>query len=143
MASCSNSMGQMTTNLEGYYTQISLEENASGSMIVRHEALVEHREEYCLVGKFISAKPVNAIAMKDTFALLWRPERGMFFKELPNNRFLFKIYHVLDINKVIDFAPWTFKQNFLLFKKIMTCDDLERLYPLLQQRCGFKYKFFL
>ena len=47
----------------------------------------------------------------------------MFVKEVDNHRFLFKFHHVLNIGKVVDYGPWTFEQNLLLFKKLAESED--------------------
>ena len=66
----SKPVGKMNTNVVDYYAHLSLEDSEEGHMIVRKEVLAERREDHCLVGRFISNKPMNANNMKNTFASL-------------------------------------------------------------------------
>lgn len=49
---------------------------------------------------------------------LWKPEMGMYVKEIEANFYLYQFYHEIDINIVIEGSPWTLNMAQLIFKRI-------------------------
>ncbi|KAG8655611.1 hypothetical protein MANES_04G058040v8 [Manihot esculenta] len=50
----------------------------------------QHGEwRFCVVGRLFSDRAVNFDAFQHTMAIAWRPDPGMFVKELDNNVFIF------------------------------------------------------
>lgn len=84
--------------------------------------------ERCLVGSFITNKKINFLAMQDTLSSIWRPVKGVFMEEthVPNI-FLFKFFHDLDMQRVLDDGPWTFNQQVLLFKRLEKEEQLHMM----------------
>ena len=85
-----------------------------------NEAVVQTENndmQWCLVGKFLTEKPINFMYMKNTMTGLWRSVRGMCIKDVDQNLFLFQFYHHLDMNRVIRDGQWTFDQHLLLLNK--------------------------
>lgn len=68
----------------------------------------------CLIGKFITDRPINASIMEQTLAAVWRPVMRMYVKELEPNLFLFMFNHVLDLERIVEKGPWSFEQNLLV-----------------------------
>lgn len=64
--------------------------------------------QLCLVGSFLNEGVVDFTAMKHTLASLWRPEKGVYMKEIDVNLYIFQFYHELDIKRFISGSPWTF-----------------------------------
>ncbi|MBA0573339.1 hypothetical protein Golob_000617 [Gossypium lobatum] len=60
---------------------------------------------FSMVGCFLTASLVNFHAMRNTLANMWHPVKGVVISDLGENRFLFKFYHEVDINRVINGAP--------------------------------------
>lgn len=56
--------------------------------------------------------------MKQTLAVLWKPGRGVYIKELDVNLFLFQFYHEIDIKRVIDGCPWSFNRRALAIGRL-------------------------
>lgn len=77
---------------------------------------------HCLVGKFLSDRKVNYLAMQDTLSSIWRPVKRVLMEptSFPNT-FLFKFFHEL---RVLDDGPWTFNQQVLLLKKLEIDEQL-------------------
>ncbi|XP_074342770.1 uncharacterized protein LOC141680443 [Apium graveolens] len=61
--------------------------------------------------------------MQNVLSSLWRPKEGVEIHDLGSGRYSFMFYHILDLQKVIDGAPWTFEQNLLLFHKLKNTED--------------------
>ncbi|KAJ9189518.1 hypothetical protein P3X46_000801 [Hevea brasiliensis] len=56
--------------------------------------------------------------MKNTLADLWRPGRGMFVKEIEKGLFLFRFFHIVDMNRVWDGGPWSFNNHLLILHRM-------------------------
>ncbi|MBA0828322.1 hypothetical protein Goarm_013006, partial [Gossypium armourianum] len=56
--------------------------------------------------------------MRNTMVKLWHPLGGVLVSDLGEKRCLFKFYHELDIDRVINGAPWTFNNHLLVFHRM-------------------------
>lgn len=68
----------------------------------------------CLVGTFLTDRPINFLIMKHRMASLWRPGSGLFIKDLGSKLILFRFYHHHDLRWVMDGGPWTFDNHLLV-----------------------------
>lgn len=115
--------------MEGY-SNLSLESDDEGGLILEDipDNISQSGLEKCLVGSFITNKKVNFVAMQETLASIWRPVKGVFMEETSYpNIFLFKFFHDLDVQRVLNDGPWTFNQQALLIKKLEDGDQLQSL----------------
>ncbi|KAK6138562.1 hypothetical protein DH2020_027699 [Rehmannia glutinosa] len=95
------------------------EEEKGGVCIEEPENDVQSQEfRWCLVGRFLMGRQINFMAIKNRIALIWRPVKGVFIKELRPNLFLFQFFHELDITRVQSNGLWTFDNALLLKKKV-------------------------
>ncbi|KAM6600624.1 hypothetical protein CsatA_020233 [Cannabis sativa] len=105
-------------------TEVTLNEEEFGGLSLDAE---EDEEEYdvrwCLVGHFLNAGIIDIQAMQHMMAFLWKPGKGLYVKELAQNRFLFQFYHEIDIKKVINGSQWTFDRKQLIFKRLKVGDN--------------------
>lgn len=53
--------------------------------------------------------------MQNVLASLWRPKEGMEVNDLGGYRYLFVLYHVMDLHKVLERGSWSFEQNMLVY----------------------------
>ena len=83
----------------------------------------------CLVGRFLQIGTFDFLAMQQTLASIWKPGKGVFIKELEDNRFIFQFYHEIDIKRVLDGSPWYFNRKALILAR-MTQDCNPRNLPL-------------
>lgn len=74
--------------------------------------------QWTLVGRFLSNRPVNFIAMKSTLADLWRPLMGVRISRVVSDRFLFQFFHDFDFDRITTSGPWTFDGKLLLWKPL-------------------------
>ncbi|MBA0738531.1 hypothetical protein Gogos_011869 [Gossypium gossypioides] len=56
--------------------------------------------------------------MKETMANLWHPLGEVQISDLDGKRYLFKLFHELDIERVIMSALWTFNNHLLIFHQL-------------------------
>ena len=47
---------------------------------------------YYLVGRFLTAEPINFLAMKNTLAFIWELGKGINITEVGSGRFLFSVF---------------------------------------------------
>ncbi|GAU37478.1 hypothetical protein TSUD_207140 [Trifolium subterraneum] len=83
--------------------------------------------ELCLVGSFLTDKPVKFKQMKLCLANLWRPGQQVTISPVEENKFLFQFYHLWDMERVFQGGPWLFDNHMLVFKKltIVQLDEME------------------
>ncbi|KAM6600113.1 hypothetical protein CsatA_019722 [Cannabis sativa] len=89
------------------------------------QPLVEDAEidtRWSLVGRFLTEAPIDFMAMQNLMAVLWKPGMGMYVKDLGENKFIFQFYHEIDIQRVVDRSPWTFKNAPLIFERLKPGD---------------------
>lgn len=115
--------------LEDVYSKLSLEnEDDDGGLILENlpDNNVTTGFERCLVGRFLTSRKVNFMAMQDTLASIWRPVKAVFMEETNRtNIFLFKFFHDLDLQRVLNDGPWTFNQQVLIIKKLNMNEQLK------------------
>ena len=77
----------------------------------------------CLVGCFLTNRPVNLMAMKNTLASIWRPVKGVCIRDIHPSLFLFQFFHELDMDRVIKGGLWTFNQHLLITGRLKVGDN--------------------
>ncbi|MBA0615718.1 hypothetical protein Godav_015832, partial [Gossypium davidsonii] len=61
--------------------------------------------------------------MKSTMANLWHLVKGVQIRDLGEKRYLFKFFHIIDMERVINGAPWTFNNHLLILHKLKGGED--------------------
>lgn len=56
--------------------------------------------ELCLVGRFLTDRPIRTHIMKERMAGVWRPRKGVTIKEVELGRFVFQFFHKLDLSRI-------------------------------------------
>ncbi|MBA0682608.1 hypothetical protein Goari_024309 [Gossypium aridum] len=82
------------------------------------EGLGKSLYEYCLVGYFLIASVVHFQAVRNAMENLSHPLRGVLISDLGEKHYLFKFYHKVDIDRVVNEPPWTFNNHLLLFHRL-------------------------
>lgn len=111
--------------MEEAFAAIQIEEEEQGGLCYENdsEQLSEIDTRWCLVGRFLTDSHIDFQAMQHKMASLWRPGRGLYVKQLDNNRFLFQFYHELDISRVIEGSPWSFGRFHLVMERLKEGDN--------------------
>ena len=115
-------MATSKTSLEELYSQLSIEEEDEGGMVVAWVE-IKPKTTYVLVGQFLTEKNINFNAMQNVIASLWRSKEGMEVHDLGGQRYSFVFFHVLDRQKVLDGGPWTFEQSLLVYQCLQDNED--------------------
>ncbi|KAH1098357.1 hypothetical protein J1N35_015278 [Gossypium stocksii] len=87
------------------------------------EGLGKSLYEYCLVGYFLTASVVHFQALRNAMANRWHQFRGVLISNLGEKHYLFKFYHEVDIDQVVNEAPRTFNNHLLLFHRLKGEED--------------------
>lgn len=71
------------------------------SFQVDGDAEAKHDLQLCLVGRFLTDRPIIVLIMKARMAGIWRPVKGVTIKEASPGLFLFLFFHVRDMEAVL------------------------------------------
>lgn len=71
------------------------------SFQVDGDAEAKHDLQLCLVGRFLTDRPIRVLIMKARMAGIWRPVKGVTIKEASPGLFLFQFFHVRDMEAVL------------------------------------------
>ncbi|EEF43556.1 conserved hypothetical protein [Ricinus communis] len=74
-------MANLSTSIavvEGQHARIAREEEDGSGLIIpkQQEAFSGEQFQWCLVGKFLTDRPINCTAMRNALASIWRPVKG-------------------------------------------------------------------
>lgn len=96
--------------------ELSLSNDEDDELILDANTLAQQSgfSELCLVGRFLTDRNINFMAMKHRMAGLWRPGKGVAIHDLGGQRFLFQFFHVIDMKRVFEGGPWSFDSLLLI-----------------------------
>ena len=83
--------------------------------------------KWCVVGRFLTDKAVNCIALKNVLPPIWKLVRGVFIIETALNLFLFQFCHEMDMRRVLDDGPWTFEYNLLICRQLVVGETVAEI----------------
>nr|XP_023921435.1 uncharacterized protein LOC112032902 [Quercus suber] len=81
-----------------------------------------------LIGKFLTCKPFNKRAAKNTLRRAWGLEKSLQIIEVGPNLFQFKFQTEVDMVRIIQDGPWSFDNQLLLlqsWQKGMTVGNIK------------------
>ena len=100
-----------------------LEEEERGVEVSQQRALIVHR----LVSKFLTKLVLNVDAMARTFKSLWKLIGELKIRDVGDNIPLFEFEDILDLERVLEFEPWSYDKHLVVFQKAIDAE----LAPLL------------
>lgn len=113
------STGINVEDLGEKWNEFHIEEEDGGVLFDETEVLRDEVDaRWCLVGRVLSDRPVDFDALRNVMAALWRPGKGLFVKDLGDNKYLFQFFHEVDIQRVIEGSPWTFNKVPLVIERL-------------------------
>lgn len=110
-------------SLEDMYANLALEDEEEEELIVKNNEIVETKQTYVLVGRFLTEKNINFNVTRNVIVSLWRPKEGMEIHDLGGWRYSFVFYHIMDLREVVEDGPWSFKQTNLVFHQLEASED--------------------
>lgn len=113
--------------IEEQYANLSIEDDDEEGLVIEEGEEDGSKSDLalCLVGSFLTNRKINFGAMQDTLSSIWRPVKEVFMEEtvIPNI-FLFKFFHQMDKQRVLEDGPWTFNNQALIVKRLELGEQL-------------------
>lgn len=105
----------MAEELVEEWRKFSLTEDEGAGFTVEEDAMGNSlvQGSHCLLGKLITDKPFNKVALKSTMLRLWRVARGTMTQIIGDNLFIFQFKDEFERTRVLNGSPWLFN-NYLL-----------------------------
>ncbi|XP_058734223.1 uncharacterized protein At4g02000-like [Vicia villosa] len=83
--------------------------------------------QFCLVGRFLSDRPIHVKSMKARMADIWRPVKKVMIKEAMDDRILFQFSHQLDMEAALKGGPWSYDNHLLVIEKVQVGVQIENI----------------
>ncbi|XP_019171512.1 PREDICTED: uncharacterized protein At4g02000-like [Ipomoea nil] len=75
---------------------------------------------HCLVGRFLTERPIKFDHMLQVMASVWRPVMGVHAEALMDELFLFRFPHSKDLQRVLDDGPWSYENQIFVCDRVPT-----------------------
>ncbi|MCH81632.1 DUF4283 domain protein [Trifolium medium] len=116
----SNINQQITLNVEN----LSINDEDDELELEIDEDGPQKKEQYfCLVGRFLTNRPIRVKTMMSKMGEIWQPGRGMDIEEAYPGLFIFKFFHQIDVQHVLKQGPWSFDNHTLVLNTLMDEED--------------------
>ncbi|GMY38425.1 hypothetical protein FCV25MIE_33669 [Fagus crenata] len=105
----------MAEELVEEWRKFSLTEDEGAGFTVEEDAMGNSlvQGSHCLLGKLITDKPFNKVALTSTMLRLWGVARGTTAQIIGDNLFIFQFKDEFERTRVLNGSPWLFN-NYLL-----------------------------
>lgn len=120
-------MAYQHQKLDELYSRLTIEEEEADEIILGTDEVVKKSTEFVLVGRFLTEKNLNFNAMQNVIASLWRPIEGMEVHDIGGQRYVFILYHIMDVKKVLEGGPWSFDKSLLVLHMQLEGEDPQRV----------------
>ncbi|KAK1387792.1 hypothetical protein POM88_015970 [Heracleum sosnowskyi] len=110
--------------MEDMFATIQIEDEEHGGLSYKNitDELSDIDTRWCLVGRFLTDSSIDFQAMQHKMTS-WRPGRGLYVKQLDNNKFIFQFSREIDIRRVTEGSPWTFGRFHLVLERLKDGDN--------------------
>lgn len=125
-------MSDREPRVEDYMARLNIDGEEDDDFEFRVGGLAgegEFNANLCLLGRFLSDKPIRSHIMKDRLSGIWRPGRGVSIKEVEPGLFRFQFFHKVDLLRILNGGPWSF-DNYMLVLTSMQIGDVPSEIPL-------------
>ncbi|XP_073271467.1 uncharacterized protein [Primulina huaijiensis] len=115
---------QVETKMENSLADLSLSVEVEEDLQIGPSNIEHHIEssETCLVGRFLQTKHIHFQSMQNRMAEIWRPVKGVFVREIGDQRYLFHFFHEFDMEWALEGGPWTYDNQLLILKHLKQGD---------------------
>ncbi|CAN1293088.1 hypothetical protein LINPERPRIM_LOCUS21885 [Linum perenne] len=101
--------------MEHQVAQLSLEDDEEELVLEGFTAVPKVNDfSLRLVGFLLTDKNYNFQAFQNTIAGLWRPGRGVSFKDIGSKLMLIRFNHIVNLLRVLELGPWSFDYGLLI-----------------------------
>ena len=81
--------------------------------------MIVHR----LAGKFLTKRVLNVDAVARTFKPLWKPIGELKIQDIGDNILLFEFEDILDMERVLEYEPWSYDKHLVVFQKAIDAES--------------------
>ena len=110
--------------LDDMWSRFTLsEEEVQGADVPSSKEANVHR----LAGKFLTKHIINAEAVAQTFKPLWKPVGELKIRDVGRNVLVFEFDDALDLERVLEFKPWSYDKSLVIFQKTESVESAPSL----------------
>ena len=113
------------------YSKLPIEDEETEGMVLGAEEVIQTPVKFLLKWKFLTERNINFNTMQNVILSLWRPKKDMEVHDFGSQRYVFTLYHIIDVRKVIEGGPWSFEQNLLVLQRCSKEDNPQEV-PLVE-----------
>ena len=95
------------------------EEEERGAEVSQQKELLVHR----LAGKFLTKRVLNVDVVARMFKPLWKPIGELKIRDIGDNILLFEFDDALDLERVLEYEPWSFDRNLVVFQRTVDAES--------------------
>ena len=99
--------------LDDLWSRFTLFEEVQEANVPSSKEASVHR----LAGKFLTKRIINAKAIARTFKPLWKPAGELKIRDVGRNVLVFEFDDALDLERVLEFEPWSYDKSLVIFQK--------------------------
>ncbi|KAK5793159.1 hypothetical protein PVK06_034297 [Gossypium arboreum] len=85
--------------------------------------VVDQSYQFCLVGRCLTDSVFHFPSLCNTIADLWHLIGGICITNLGDKRYLFQLFHDVDVKRVISGTPWFFNNHLLILQRIQNGEN--------------------
>jgi hypothetical protein len=74
--------------------------------------------DHCLIGRILTDKNIRFQFLKEHISHLWQPVKGVTIIPLEQGKFLFQLFHKLDVENILNGGPWLYDSSMIVLQKI-------------------------
>ena len=94
-----------------------------GAKVTRQEETRIHR----LARKFLTKRVLNVDVVARTFKPLWKPIGELKIRDVGENILMFEFEDNLDLERVLEFEPWSYDKSLVIFQRVVDVDSVSCL----------------
>ena len=80
-----------------------------------------------LAGRFFTKRTLNVDSIACTFKPLWKSVGELKIRDIGDNILLFEFEDNLDLERVLEYEPWTFDKHIVIFERVSTVEEIPSL----------------
>ena len=101
-------------DLTNHWSSLSLSENEGLGLCLKSE---QAANEFGIVAKFLTKRPLNLEAIANTFSPLWRSKVGFKVRNIGDHVILFSFESKTEVERILSAEPWSFDKHIMVLSR--------------------------
>lgn len=101
-------------DLTKHWSSLSLSESEGLELCLKSEQAVN---EFGIVARFLTRRPLNLEAIATTFSPLWRSKSGFKVRNIGDHVTLFSFDNNTNVERILSSEPWNFDKHILVLSR--------------------------